>query len=71
MANHEFRPGSHSTGGAKDHTVPGEGERHSSAPSVSRKDEPMTTQERPASQQRVDSRTRGNPDGGLPPDEDA
>lgn len=37
------RPGSHSTGGARDHKRDGEGERHASAPGTERKDDPMAT----------------------------
>jgi hypothetical protein len=69
------QPGSHSTGGARDHGEAGEGEpgaadkRHSSAPRMDRKDEPMITQARPAlhtGRPGVDRDMRS----GLPPDAD-
>jgi hypothetical protein len=44
------------------------GKRHSSAPSMGRKKDPMATQERPPSQGRTSMRTRRDAD--MPPDED-
>jgi hypothetical protein len=68
-------PGSHSTGGAKDHATANEGERsdgqHSSAPSMTRKADPMASQE-PSTTPRQDPklRIRRDIDRPTPPDED-
>jgi hypothetical protein len=62
-------PGSHSTGGASDHRERGEGERHSSAPGMSRKQEPMVTRTNPATSPGRPGPDR-NADTGLTPDND-
>ena len=68
-----LQPASHSTGGAKDHTAADEAneetQRHSSAPSMARKDEPMSTQH-PSTTPRQDPKQRVRRDESLPPDED-
>jgi len=62
-------PGSHSTGGARDHAERGEGERHSSAPGMARKQEPMVTRKNPATSPGRPGPER-NADTGLTPDND-